>query len=427
VKHVSRRAFGAGAIGIAAIGVLNACTNSSEAPASSGTAGTSGSASVVPSPSSKTTPKAAPAVITINPADGTAGVNPVIPITVISVGGAINAVSLVSSDGAAVPGTLSADSATWTAGETLGYSHTYTLTATATNADGVPATTIANFTTLTPSNQTMPYLNTRSGGALTDGATYGVGMVIRVRFDENIGDKAAAEKALVVTTTPAVDGAWSWIDARNALWRPQNYYPAGTKVSVNANVFGVQVGDGLFGQSDVGLSFTIGSKHVSIADDNTHQVSVYFDDVLQRTMPTSMGQGGYVAGDKGQQISLYTPSGIYTVLGQANPVLMDSSTFGLPVDSPKGYKEYIAWATQISTDGIYLHELETTVWAQGNTDTSHGCLNLNHDNASWFYANAVVGDVVQIQNTGGAPLAQWQNGDWSVAWTDWLANSALPH
>ena len=40
-------------------------------------------------------------------------------------------------------------------------------------------------------------------------------------------------------------------------------------------------------------------------------------------------------------------------MDKANPVIMDSSTFGLPTDSRLGYKETIAYATKISTDGIY--------------------------------------------------------------------------
>ena len=103
---------------------------------------------------------------------------------------------------------------------------------------------------------------------------------------------------------------------------------------------------------------------------------------------------------------------------------MDSTTYGLPY-AKGGYKEYIPYATRISTDGVYLHELDSTTWAQGNTDTSHGCLNLNYDNAKWYFDNAQIGDVVQVKNTGGEPLAVWQNGDWGVPWAQWVAGSAL--
>jgi len=271
---------------------------------------------------------------------------------------------------------------------------------------------------------TMPDIETTGRQALQSGATYGVGMVVSVHFDEAISNKAAAEKTLKVTTSPVQQGGWYWMDDQNVHWRPKVYYKPGTKVSVSAKVYGKQVSPGLYGQADAGASFKIGAKHISISDDKTHTVKVYYNDKLVRSMPTSMGQGGYVQGVHGQ-ISLWTMPGTYTVIGHANPVLMDSSTYGLPVNSPKGYKEYIYLATQISTDGIYLHRLDSTVWAQGNTDTSHGCLNLNKDNAQWFYDHSVIGDVVQVKNTGGPALQVWQNGDWSVSWAQWVAGSAL--
>jgi hypothetical protein len=36
-----------------------------------------------------------------------------------------------------------------------------------------------------------------------------------------------------------------------------------------------------------------------------------------------------------------------------------------------------------------------------------------------------VGDIVQVVHTGGAKVAWWQGGDWTVPWTEWLKNSAL--
>lgn len=113
-------------------------------------------------------------------------------------------------------------------------------------------------------------------------------------------------------------------------------------------------------------------------------------------------------------------------MDKANPVVMDSSTYGLPINSRLGYKETINWATRISSDGIHLHQLEDTVWAQGNTNVSHGCLNLSADNARRFYDFSQPADVVEIINTGGAPLELRQNGDWSVPWPQWLAGSAAP-
>jgi lipoprotein-anchoring transpeptidase ErfK/SrfK len=195
-------------------------------------------------------------------------------------------------------------------------------------------------------------------------------------------------------------------------------------VTAEANIYGTPLGDGLYGQEDSRATFTIGDAHVSIADDLTKQVSVYNNGALVRTMPTSMGMGGSET-IGGQTISFWTQRGIYTVMDKANPVVMDSSTFGLPINSRLGYRETIKYATRISTDGIYLHQLDATVWAQGNTNVSHGCLNLNADNAIWFFEFSQPGDIVEVRNTGGEPLAPWQNGDWSVPWDQWLQGSAL--
>jgi lipoprotein-anchoring transpeptidase ErfK/SrfK len=411
-----------------AASALAACTqgrkSADSAPNSAAKA--AGSGSQAPAAATSAAPAPVPAAeIALFPADSSSSVNPGLPATVTVGDGTLGSVTLTSSDGSTVAGQMSTDGTTWTASSQLGYKRSYTLTAVATNTAGKQTTQTAKFSTASPSNLTMPYLNTRGGGTLTSDATYGVGFVIRVHFDEHIKDKAAAEQALEVVTDPPVEGGWFWIDDQDALYRTKDYYPAGTKVTVNANVYGVEVGPGLYGQASKSASFVIGRKNFSLADDKTKMVQVYWDDVLQRTMPTSMGKGGYATGTDGQKISFFTPSGTYTVLDQNNPVLMDSSSYGLPVNGPGGYKEYIAYATRITTDGIYLHELDSTVPAQGHYDTSHGCLNLNKVNAVWYYQNAQIGDVVQIVNTGGAPGAQWQNADWSLSWAQWQAGSAL--
>ena len=432
VGKVSRRQFSAAAVGAVAAMALAACSrdkrSASSAVSSPSDSAPTAAASSPPAlvPVSSSAPAPAPDVtLALSPGNGTAAVDPSQPVTVTAGDGTLSSVSLISSSGANVSGVLSADKSTWTATSALGYTRSYTLTADAVNGAGTPITATAKFSTLTPHNLTMPYLNTRGGASMITGATYGVGMVVHAHFDEQIINRANAEHAMIVTTTPAVEGSWMWVDSQNALWRPKRYYVPGTQVTVTAKMYGVEVGPGLYGQADVSSSFVIGPKQVSISDDKTHLVSVYFNDVLQRTMPTSMGKGGYATGSDGQTISFFTPSGIYTVLDKSNPVLMTSASYGLPANGPGGYSEYIAWATRISTDGIYLHQLNSTVPEQGHRDTSHGCLNLNQTNATWFYQTSQIGDPVQIVNTGGAPLAQWQNGDWSVPWATWTAGSAL--
>src|SRR3954470_6343801 len=359
-----------------------------------------------------------PAALGVFPKPQAADVDPAAPVSLTAFSGRIDDVKLVDDWGETVPGAFTPAKTGWHPTEVLSYDRTYTMTVAARGPGGMPSRQTSSFTTLSPDSKTAVNLNTTAGVSLVDGHTYGVGMVVVAHFDEPITDKVAAERRLHVTTNPRVTGSWNWVDDQNAHWRPEKYYAPGTTVDVTADIYGARLGDGMYGQEDEHVSFKIGNAHVSIADDVTKQVSVFDNGKLVRTMPTSMGMGGtQTIGNT--TLSFFTPPGVYTVMDKANPVVMDSSTFGLPIDSRLGYKESISYATRISTDGIYLHQLNSTVWAQGNTDTSHGCLNLNADNAAWFFNFSVPGDVVEVKNTGGAPLQLWQNGDWSVPWKQW--------
>ncbi|HUO40397.1 MAG TPA: Ig-like domain-containing protein [Mycobacterium sp.] len=369
-------------------------------------------------------PPPAPATVTITPTPDAHDVDPLGQVSVTAALGTLTDVEMVNDAGKPVEGIMTPDNTTWKPAVALGYGRTYSITVKSRGTRGVSTTQVAKFSTLTPGNQTKVYFHTTSGATLQDGGRYGVGTVVVAHFDEPITDRAAAERRLVVTTSPPVQGSWYWVDDQNAHWRPEHYFAPGTTVTAAANVYGAALGGGLYGQEDSHVSFTIGDAHISIADDATKQVSVYNNGTLVRTMPTSMGMGG-TQEIAGHTLSFWTPPGVYTVLDKGNPVIMDSSTFGLPINSRLGYRESINYATRISTDGIYLHELDATVWAQGNTDTSHGCLNLNADNAIWFYNFSQPGDVVEIRNTGGPPLQISQNGDWTVPWDQWLKGSAL--
>jgi lipoprotein-anchoring transpeptidase ErfK/SrfK len=399
--------------------VLSSCTakkldSTSGRPAGSGSATPT---SATPSP----TPTLSPAVVTVSAAAGAKDVSPVTPVKVAVTNGQLSMVSLLNTEGRQVKGAVSADKTTWSSSEPLGYGKTYKLSATAMNADGVATHKSSSFTTVQPNNYTMPYIQTAAGGPIANGAVFGVGQVVRIHFDEPIPNRKAAQQALGVTTSPAQLGAFSWLSDQDVYWRTKSYLKSGTTVTIKAAAYGKNFGGGLYGQADASASFKVGAKHVSIADDNTKLIKVYSNDKLVKTIPTSMGRHTSIPGDTGP-IDLRTNSGPHVVVGGETNINMNSASFGLSKGA-NAYKTIVPVGVRISYDGEYIHWADWSVWAQGNTDTSHGCLNVSPDNSWWFYHWSQPGDIVDVRNTG-RPLAVWNSGYWVESWKDWVAGGA---
>lgn len=92
-------------------------------------------------------------------------------------------------------------------------------------------------------------------------------------------DRAAAAKTISITTTPKVTGAWVWIQHDDGRWaldfRTKGYWPANTKVHVQANVYGMKFADGAYGAGDLTSDFTIGRNQVVKADVNSHDLLAF--------------------------------------------------------------------------------------------------------------------------------------------------------
>jgi lipoprotein-anchoring transpeptidase ErfK/SrfK len=339
--------------------------------------------------------------------DGAVGVPVDQPVTVSAGDGVLGAVTMVNADGKPVAGHLSADALTWSTTERLGYNRQYTLTAQALGLSGVTRKSMT-FQTHSPEDLTMAYV------LPNDGEVVGVGQPVAIRFDENIPNRLAAQRAIKVTTNPPAEGAFYWLNNREVRWRPQNFWKPGTDVDVAVNIYGVDLGDGLFGQDNITRHFTIGDEVIATADDTTKSVTVRVNGQVVKTMATSMGKN-----------SAPTNNGTYIVGERYTHIIMDSSTYGVPVNSPNGYRTDVNWATQISYSGIFIHAAPWSVGAQGYTNTSHGCLNVNTANAIWFYKNTRRGDIVQVVNTVGSTLPGTDGlGDWNIPWEQWRAGNA---
>ncbi len=354
----------------------------------------------------------APAKVTLSPADGAADVAPSTPLEISVAGGELGDVTVVDAAGTSVPGKVEdrADATAadvWVPEAPLAYGTTYTVNASATNKADDEATAKSTFTTVKPASVSTPGIGPLSG------TTVGVGMPIRVYFDDPVADKAAVESHLKVTSSTPTDGTWNWLSNTEVHFRPSKYWPANTDVTLDANLYGVNFGDGIWGEKNRSVSFSIGARHVSIADASTHRTQVYDGDKVVQTYPISAG-------------SPDNPSynGVHVVTESYRNITMDSSTFGLAVDAPGGYRSDVEYAVRISNSGEFVHAAPWSVAQQGHRNVSHGCINMSTDRAAWFFHFSQPGDIVEIKNSDGGPLHS-DVYDWTIPWAKWQAGSAL--
>lgn len=399
------RRITAGLVGLVVSLGLAACT-SGGGDAGGGQAG----------PSTTVTPTAKQAKVAIA-AEGGDQVNPRTPIVVKVTDGTLNTVTVTNPQtGNHVEGTKSADNSTWTSKDHLRFGATYEVVATAVNTDGKPTEQKSTVHTLAAAAQALPEL---FPGTDHD---YGVGQPIGVRFDRDV-DKAAAEKALIVTATPAQPGSWHWLSNREVHYRPKDYWQPNTTVKVDANLFGVNLGGGVYGQDDRTATYKIHDSWVAKADGGTHKMQILHNNQPVTTMDISMGMP-----------SQPSHSGSHVVSEKAPKVRMTSCSYDKSRCTPgqNGYYDAVHnWGTKTSTDGEYVHELMASYnsGAQGHQNVSNGCINLTDDLAKWFFDRFNPGDVVEVTNSGGKPIdnssgLDWGT-DWALDWPAWQAGSAL--
>lgn len=349
---------------------------------------------------------AAPATLAVQPAGNSSGIAPGTPVVVTATGGTLTTVTVSDGAGRQLTGRLDSAKTTWRSSTKLTFGTAYQVAATATNAAGKVTSSSSRFSTASAKKQVFPAVS-----PLRD-TVVGVGMPIRVYFDAPVTDRKAALDHMKITTSVPTTGAWRWFSESEVHWRPQSYWKAGTDVALDIALYGVDLGGGAWGgpKADRHIAFSIGDSHVSVADARTHQMKVYTNGALVRTMPVSMGKE--VAGR-------FTKGGPHVVIDKNAVKKMDSRTYGLALDAG-GYTASVKWATRISNNGEFVHSAPWSVAQQGRSNVSHGCINVSPANAEWFFGYAKVGDVVDVAGTpvklGAKDGDIW---DWAIPWSQW--------
>jgi lipoprotein-anchoring transpeptidase ErfK/SrfK len=350
--------------------------------------------------------KAAPAAkIAFAPTDGAKDVAPTEPVKITVSGGELVEATVTNPEGAPVAGELAADKKSWTSGEVLGYGKTYTFTAKAKNPKGKESTQTGTFSTLTPAATPRATINP------ADNATVGVGMPVSVKFPEGgPADKAAVEKALEVRTSVPVEGSWAWLNDSQVDWRPKEYWPANTQVTVNAKLYGLAYGGGSYGKADLSTTFTVGRNQVVKVNTPDHVMNVYRDGRLFASYPVSAG--------KDDDPNLNTPNGTVIVMAKEEVGDFSNPRYGYTNVKKK-------WAVRISNHGEFIHENEENRANIGKVNSSHGCLNLFDADAKAYFDSALIGDPVEITGSRANFPTTSDVFDWLIPWDQWQSMSAL--
>ena len=383
----------------ALVAAVAACTGSTTTII--GQAGATGSAA--PAGNAAGTHAAAPAtpspagpVVKITPGNGANAADPSKGITVTAAGGTLKSVG-VSTAGAPVTGTYSADRSSWHSTWALDVSRSYTVTATAATSGGATTTKTAAFRTLTPAATFSTHIFEGYG------QSYGVGMPIILTFSAPVQDKAAVERSIELRTSKPVVGSWYWDGNQTLDFRPRAYWPAHTTVSFTGHFDGVESAPGVYGYHTLTQTFGIGDSVIAVASTKAHKTQIYINGHLTYDWNISSGKPG----DD-------TPDGSYLTIEKENPVRMIGP----------GYDLLVPWSVRFTFSGDYYHDAYWSVGQQGFENVSHGCVNLSPANAETYYNLAVPGDPITIQNS--PRTGAWDNGwtEWFLSWPQYLKGSA---
>lgn len=224
----------------------------------------------------------------------------------------------------------------------------------------------------------------------TPGEVVGVAHPVVVTFRKPVADRPAAERAIGVRSKPVMTGKYEWLDNKVAQWVPDRYWPAHSTVKLSV--------------AGKPLEFQTGPKVVGVASISDKTFTVSIDGIgagppgglpTPHHMPHA-GEEGVLPASMGRP-DFPTPVGNYTVLSKDRSVVMDSSSVGIPVTDPDGYRLKVDYAVRITHRGLFVHSAPWAVQSMGLQNISHGCISLIPAAAEWYYNHVNVGDPVIVK------------------------------
>jgi lipoprotein-anchoring transpeptidase ErfK/SrfK len=350
-------------------------------------------------------PVVAPVTFDAAPADGAKQVNPAAPVSLKVANGTIERVTLTSTGGETVEGSIDSQGTGWTAAGPLKFNTDYSYTYVVKDGAGRESSTTQSFSTVSSSHEADAAIYP------LDGMKVGVGQPLQVIFSEPVVNREAVEKAISITSSAGQAGAFHWHSDTMVRYRPEHFWAANSTIAMDMKLFGVDLGNGQIANFNKKVNISIGDKKVAVADSAAHTFTLSVNDQVVKTLPVSMGDKRFPSA-----------RGYGVLMEKKRYDHFRASSIGLKPDDPAYYGDVdVEYTIRLTLSGAYIHQaLESAYPFIGNANVSHGCIGFAPDGAAWVFENMGTGDVVQIVNTEGGYAAHDDGfGDWNIPWSEY--------
>ena len=350
-------------------------------------------------------PVVAPVTSEAAPANGAKQVNPAAPVSLKVTNGTIERVTLTSTTGETVEGSIDPAGTGWTAAGPLKFNTDYSYTYVVKDGAGRETSTTQAFSTVSSSHEADAAIYP------LDGMKVGVGQPLQVIFSEPVVNREAVEKAISITSSAGQAGAFHCHSDTMVRYRPENFWAANSTIAMDMKLFGVDLGNGQIANFNKKVNISIGDKKVAVADSAAHTFTLSVNDQVVKTLPVSMGDKRFPSA-----------RGYGVLMEKKRYDHFRASSIGLKPDDPAYYGDVdVEYTIRLTLSGAYIHQaLESAYPFIGNANVSHGCIGFAPDGAAWVFDNMGTGDVVQIVNTEGDYAAHDDGfGDWNIPWSEY--------
>ncbi|WP_070016275.1 L,D-transpeptidase [Streptomyces nanshensis] len=359
-------------------------------------------------------------LIEVTPRDGAKDVTAKSTLRVAATEGRLERVRVMRRSrgaGHSVPGGISSDGRTWRPvkeSRELKLGSEYTVDVVAFDEEGRRAARHTTFTTKAQPRRVIGFFTPEHR------QTVGTGMILSIRFNRPIVERAAVQRGIRVSASPPVKVAPHWFGSSRLDFRPEEFWKPGTRVTLDLRLRGVRAAPDVYGVQRKRVHFTVGRDQRSVVDARRHTMTVRRDGEVVSRVPVTTGSAKNP-----------TYAGDMVISEKFAVTRMNARTVGFGGEYDI---DDVPHAMRLTDSGTFLHG---NYWAPrrtfGKHNVSHGCIGLRDRKggdpgspAGAFFRDSLTGDVITVKNSGERTVAPGNGlSGWNMSWDAWTAGTAL--